>query len=860
MTDQTGSDHERWERVESILDQLLDLDGSADVPSALTELCGGDATLREEVDKLLAACQIDEDLLDRAALGAAPGLMSELDEALTEEPEALTGRRLGPYRLLEVLGQGGMGVVYLAERADQQFEQRVAIKLMPRGYETAEMERRLRLERQILANLQHPNIAHLLDGQVTDEGFPFLVMEHIEGRPIDAYCREEHLDLKARLHLFLDVCAAVQYAHQSMVIHRDLKPNNILVTSAGEVKLLDFGIAKLTDPALAESVQNQTVYQPLTPAYASPEQIANQPVSAASDVYSLGVVLFQLLTGQAPFKLEGLSPSEIEALVSQRQSRAPSHAVDSVEESGLELTEKRLRHLLTGDLDTIVLKCLRKTPERRYGSAAELADDLQRYLEGQPIEARASTWGYRARKFMRRHKLGVVASGVIFLLLMTGMAGIAWQGRVAALERDKAQLAARKAERVAEFLGGLFEAANPYTDGAGQLTVRELLDIGEEKIGRELADEPEIRLELQELIANSYSSLGQSDRAMAMAKAVVEERQAKLPEDDLGMAGALTLLGGLYSGRGEYGRGEVLLNEALALYDANGAIDSYEAGMTWRYLAGVKGNRGQAKESEEGYRRALEIWRRFGAKEREAGDTSNLAGQLEAQGRTAEALELKKETLVLLTELYGPEHPIVATVRNNIAITLHRMGEYEAAEPLYREALEIQERVLGIDNSGTADSLTNLGRLLMDQDRYQEAEPYIRRAAAIRQRDVEPTQFARIAAEINLASLQLGLDEIDESVAGYRSALERFDSLVGPTHNATARVQCLLGIAVHRQGDLNEAEQLLRQALATQTANGVPETIEAETRDGLESVLRDQGKTAEADTLLAATPPIARDE
>lgn len=851
MSLQDVSDNDWWERVESILDQVLDLEQGEARRAALAELCGDDPELRRQIEELLAATEVENDLLDGAAIDAAPGLMKELGETLDEKPEALEGRRLGSYRLLEVLGQGGMGVVYLAERADEQFEQRVAIKLMPRGYETAEMERRLRLERQILANLQHPNIAHLLDGQVTDEGFPFLVMEHIEGRPIDTYCREEQLDLEARLRLFLDVCAAVQYAHLSMVIHRDLKPNNILVTSSGDVKLLDFGIAKLTDPTVEGGVQDPTVFQPLTPAYASPEQISNQPVSASSDVYSLGVLLFQLLTGQAPFKLEGLSPSEVEAVVSERQSRAPSQALDSIEASGLALDEKQLRHLLSGDLDTIVLKALRKTPERRYSSAAELAADIQRYLDGQPIQARPSTWSYRAQKFTRRHRWGVATAAVVILLLITGMIGIAWQGRVAAQERDRAQLEARKAERVAGFLSGLFEAANPFTQGAGQLTVQELLEIGDERIGRELSDEPQVRLELQEMIANSFNSLGESDRALAMVEAVVEERRVRLPDDDLGMAGALTSLAGIHNAKGEYVRGEALLREALALYAKTGAQDSYDGGVAWRYLAGVQGTKGQAEESEANYRRALEIWRQVGDKEREAGDLSNLAGQLEAQGRIDEALELKRETLVLLTDLYGPEHPIVATVRNNIAVTLHSRGEYKAAEDYYREAMEIQERLLGTGNPGTADSLTNLGRVLMDQDRYQDAEPYIRQATEIRQSHSEPTHFPRIAAEINLASLHVGLGEYDEAVTGYESALDRFEALVGPDHNATARVQCLLGIALSRRGDLARAEALLRQALTTQTANGAPEVTIAETREELGSLLQDQGRSAEVQALLA---------
>lgn len=857
MTDGTGLDSASWEQIESILDQVLDLEDKAAADSLLEELCGGDAQLRIEVEALLAGCRVDGDVLDQAASGAAPGLFSELGDALEAKPEALTGRRLGAYRLLEVLGQGGMGVVYLAERADEHFEQKVAIKLMPRGMETAEMERRLLLERQILANLQHPNIAHLLDGQVTEEGYPYLVMEHIEGRPIDAYCREEGLSLEQRLRLFGDVCAAVQYAHQNMVVHRDLKPSNIMVTTSGQVKLLDFGIAKLTDPTLDVPAGDGTVYQPLTPTYASPEQVSNLPVSAASDVYSLGVVLYQLLTGKTPYRLDGLSPSEVESVVVERQSAAPSQAIESDSATGIDLDPRKLRQRLAGDLDTIVLKCLRKTPERRYGSAAELSEDLDRYLAGQPVRARPNTLTYRSQRFVRRHKLGTAAALVILVLLIGGVVGIAWQGLVAARERDRAQLEARKAERVADFLGGLFEAANPTTQGAGQVTVRELLDIGEERIQRELADEPEVQLEMLELIANSYGSLGQSDRAIEMVEGVITQRKVLMPEDELGMARALTSLGGHHNAKGDYEQAESLLEQALTLFESNGAIDSSEAGMAWRYLGAVQGSTGQEQQAEESHRRAVQIWQRVGRPDLEAGEMSNISGILEALGRNEEALEVKQKALDLLTEYYGSEHPVVATVRNNIAITLHSEGDFETAEDLYREALAINERLMGADSEGVADNLTNLGRLLMDQGRYEEADPFVRRAAEIRMERNEPTHFNRIAAEINLASLQTELGEFDEAIEGYRSALERFESLVGPTHNATARVQSLLGLALAGRGDWRESEQMLRQALVVQTANKSHQTHIEATRGGLERLLRGQGRVSEADAIAAESESIA---
>jgi len=348
------------------------------------------------------------------------------------------------------------------------------------------------------------------------------------------------------------------------------------------------------------------------------------------------------------------------------------------------------------------------------------------------------------------------------------------------------------------------------------------------------------------------------DRAIETMEAVIDERTRELPEDVLGMAGALTSLGGHYQAKGKYEEAEASLEQALTLYETNGEIESSEAAMALRYTGILQSSRGQRQLAEANHRRALTIWRQTGQKQMEAAEISNLSGVVEALGRSDEALTLKREALELLTDYYGREHPIVASVRNNIAYSLHNAGNYEAAERFYREALEISEGLLGEENIGVATFLTNLGRVLMDQERFAEAEPYIRRAVAIRQAQDEPESFQRIAAEINLASLQLELGLVDESVRGYRSALERFEALVGPTHNATARVQCLLGIALHRRGELVEAESLLRSALETQIGNGERELTVSETRVGLESLLRAQSRIEEADALLAAGEPLLK--
>jgi len=440
---------QRWQQIEALLQSALER--KPDQRAAfLAEACADDASLRIEVESLIACEESAANFIE------APVFKAVAASGVEDQVTPVAGRRLGPYEIIREIGHGGMGVVWLAERADGQFSKQVAIKLVKRGMDTEEIVRRFRHERQILASLEHPHIARLLDGGTTDDGLPYFVMEYTEGRPIDKYCDHYQLNTVERLKLFRAVCSAVHHAHQRLVIHRDLKPSNILVTPEGVPKLLDFGIAKLLRPDLSLHMIGATMpgLRLMTPHYASPEQVRGEPITTASDVYSLGVLLYELLTGHCPYRLKGDLPHEIARAIGEEEPEKPSAAVGRVEKMATpqsvsktrEGQPEKLRRRLKGDLDNIVFMALRKEPQRRYTSVEQFSEDIRRHLAGLPVIARKDTLGYRTTKFIKRHKMGMAAAALIVLTLLGGIVATAWQARLAQNQRLRAEAEQAKAE------------------------------------------------------------------------------------------------------------------------------------------------------------------------------------------------------------------------------------------------------------------------------------------------------------------------------------------------------------------------------------------------------------------------------
>jgi serine/threonine-protein kinase len=508
-------DTSRWREVDRLFEGALDLP-EQDRSPFLDRGCGADRSLRAEVERLLVA--------DVGQGGEF--LERPLIELLELDGEREGETRLGPYRLLEALQSGGMGTVYAATRDDDQYNRRVAIKVLRAGLADGEAAHRFRFERQILARLEHPHIARLYDGGETSDGRPYLVMELIEGQQLDVYCDRNRLTLEARLGLFRKVCGAVQHAHQSLLVHRDLKPSNILVGADGEPKLLDFGIAKQLEPSASARADDltRTGVRVMTPSYASPEQVRGEAITTASDVYSLGVLLYELVSGTGPYPIAGLPLHEIEDAICERPPERPSRAFDPGAPNGEEIAHARglapraLRRRLQGDLDNIVLMALRKEPHRRYPSAASLAEDVQRHLRDLPVAARPDTVTYRLRKLARRRR-ETLAAAALLLLLATGFgAHLRTQSRRQEAERDKA-------ESALSFLVETFTAANPYENGGEHPTAQDLLDRGAARAATELANQPRVQAALLDAFGRVNAGLARPALARAQLERALELRR-----------------------------------------------------------------------------------------------------------------------------------------------------------------------------------------------------------------------------------------------------------------------------------------------------------------------------------------------
>jgi tetratricopeptide (TPR) repeat protein len=741
---------DRFSRVDRIFDAALDLPPDQQTAFIVRE-CGDDEALRVEVLELVRAYHQADSLLDAPAARMAAPLLDAAAALAGPVPE-----RIGAFRVVREIGRGGMGRVFLGERADGQFEQRVAIKLIQDG--TPGVLRRFIEERRILALLEHPGIARLVDGGLTPGGLPYFAMELVEGEPIDAYCERRGLTLDQRLELFGRVCEAVAYAHHRLVIHRDLKPSNILVTPDGQPKLLDFGIAKLLGPAATDVTR--TFLSAMTPEFAAPEQIRGAAVSTATDVYSLGVLLYVLLTGERPYDLRGKPPAEVERIVCDEPPPRPSS-----------LAPAASRRALRGDLDLIVLTALQKDERRRYQSPGALAEDLMRYRRGEAIHARPDSARYRVGKFVARHRLAVGLTGLVVVTLAGAM------GREMVL-RGRAEVEARKAREVEQFLVGVFNVADPLareTRDDGNVTARELLERGVRRIDSSLGGQPEVQAELRGVLGRVYTSLGLYDEATPLLREALAQRTALRGASDSAVATTQDLLGTTLTQLNRYDEAEPLLREALE--------------QRRRLL----GDRHPAT----------------------AESIEHLATLLEEQNKYDLAEPLYREVLAIRRSLGGDSTGEVATAIGNLGLLLHRKGAYAEAESLHRAALDIQRRVLGEGHQLTAITLQNLAMTLHTLGRFEESETYHRRALEVKRRvlgDDHPSVTVSMNNLANLLARQLGRLEEGEALA--RQALAGDRRTFGEEHSYVAASLANLGVILRLEGRFPEADSLLRLALA----------------------------------------------
>ncbi|MEM6647128.1 MAG: serine/threonine-protein kinase, partial [Bacteroidota bacterium] len=728
----------RWDRASTAFFDRVDalfaqaLDQPADQRSAFLQDAVPDTVIRDEVLQLLGAVPDVHPALD----GSAQTLIGTLSDELAAFPvglDAMIGQRLGPYRLVRELGHGGMGTVFLAERDDEQFAQQVAVKIVRTGLLTPDVVQRFRQERQILARLQHEHIARLYDGGVTEQGVPYLVMEYVEGTPITQYADDQRLTTRQRLALFQKVCGAVQYAHQNLVVHRDLKPSNILVTPDGTVKLLDFGIAKLVedDEALGlTAAVTRTGLRLMTPEYAAPEQIKGEAVTTTSDVYALGVLLYELLTGHRPYKLEARLQHEIARVILEEE---PTHLSTIVGEA-LTVTEggttamrtpdtisaargttpDALRRQLRGDLDRVVLKALRKEADRRYATVSGFAEDLERYLDGLPVSAQPDRVGYRVRKFVQRNRIGVSLAAVLMLTVVGFMVALALQQAATVRERDRAQAEAEKATAVTDFVLGLFEAADPNNSKGAEVTARELLAEGETRIENDLADQPAVQATMRHTIGDVYYHLGEYEAAVEQTKAALEQRRALHGDVHASVSETLGNLGLTYWAQSKYDEAEVAHREALAINRVVHPALHIETAKMMHNLAINRTDQGALAEAESLYVEAIAMYRALSEE-----DTEELASSLGAlgllyrrRGAYAEAEAHYRDGLAMNERLHGDDHPEVTTALYNLASVLTIEGRYEESEPLLRRVLDLDIKQMGPEHPYVAYSLNGLAQSL----------------------------------------------------------------------------------------------------------------------------------------------------
>jgi serine/threonine-protein kinase len=799
---------ERWRRIEELFESMVELEG-AERATALAAACAEDEPLRGEVESLLAAHERAGSFLDRPALVRPPPSAPE------PRPGPAVGQRAGAYVLVRELGHGGGGRVFLAERADREYEGRVAVKVLNAPLASPQLLERFRRERQILADLDHPNIARLLDSGTLPEGLPYLVMEYVEGTPIDEYCDRRRLGIEERLRLFQHVCRAVQYAHRNLIVHRDLKPGNVLVTEDGTPKLLDFGIAKLLEPGdAAEAQVTRTWHRALTPRYASPEQVEGAPVTTATDVYSLGVLLYELLTGRSPYGLEKDAPlPRVLESVTAREPVTPSQVAAGEEVARRRsLSPRQLRRRLEGDLDNILLEALRKDPARRCASAEALAEDLRRHLENLPVLARREALLYRASKFVRRNRLATALASVLLLLVLGFGVAAMLQARRIASERDKA-------EEALAFLVEVFRSSDPLSrpaePGARERTAREVLDRGAERVERELSHRPLLQATLLDAIGEVYRSLAHYDRAQPLLTKALELRRSGLPAGHPEIADSLTHLAELHLARAELEPAEALFREALEARVRRHGREDPRTAAALEGLGRTLHRAQRLEEAEEALREALDTARRtLGGDHAQVGETLVSLAELRSdRGDLREAEELTREALSVQLAALGASHPRVAQARENLAVFLQNRGELEQAEEHLREAAEVWRAVLDEEHPIYLASLNNLATLLQEQGRGQEAESLSREVLAVRVRGLPPGHPQLLMSRNNLATILLDLGGAEEAEALYRENLAAARAAFGERHLFVAGTHHQIGFALRSQGRLEEAEAQQRRSL-----------------------------------------------
>jgi len=796
---------EQWPRVKEIVAEALEREPQGR-NAYLDEACAEDTPLRMEVESLLAA--YDES-----------GRLFDVEAA---EPSTHPGN-VGPYRLIRELGFGGMGQVWLAEQTEP-VRRLIALKLIRAGMFDAEVAHRFQAERQSLAIMDHPAIAKVFDAGTTPQGQPYFAMEYVAGLPITDYCDQNKLGIPERLTLFLQVCEGVQHAHQKAIIHRDLKPSNILVVELDgkpRPRIIDFGLAK----AMAPSEPDHTLFTHQgaflgTPGYMSPEQADPnvKDIDTRADVYSLGVLLYELLTGFLPFDTSDWKKQKLDEMMRQlRESdpRRPSSKVNAnrnaspASAAARGVDSRHLVKLLRGDLDWIVMKALEKDRERRYGSAFELAADIERHLENRPVVARPVSTVYRFRKYIRRNRASLAVVTGIFILLIAFAITQTIELRRITRERDRA-------DRITGFMTDMFEVSDPSEARGNTVTAREILDKSSREIETSLAQDPQAQAQMMEVMGEVYESLGLYGRAQILLTQAVDTRRRVLGADHPDTLKSMAELAATLHAEGREAESEKLQRETLAIRQKVLGPRDRATLASMVNLASTLSYQGRLAEAEKMEREAYALLRQTRGQENEDTLTcmSNLANILSNEHKYSDAETLRRASLEVRTRVFGPDSPDTLISMANLADTLYWEGHYAKAETLGRQTIAIQRRVLGPEHPMTLIVMYNLASALNKEGRYVEAEALGRTILEARIRVLGPQHPRTLLARYNLAISLIGEGHYPEAEKLLNEAIEGQEKVLSPNHPDTAASIYELAVLQVLEGHKDEAIRLLQQAVA----------------------------------------------
>jgi eukaryotic-like serine/threonine-protein kinase len=820
---------EQWGRIKEIVGAALER-VPGERPAFLNEVCGADESIRAEVESLLSAYESGDGLSESAVTQTFSGT-------------AQISKSIGPYRLVQTLGEGGMGQVWLAEQTSP-VQRRVALKLVKPGVYDDSVLRRFQSERQSLAIMDHPVIAKVFDAGATPDGHPYFVMEYVPGVAITDYCDQKKLKIRERLELFLRVCEGVQHAHQKAILHRDLKPANILVVEVDGrpvPRIIDFGLAKPVTPYLSGETMNTRLGGLVgTPGYMSPEQTdpGGEGVDTRTDVYSLGVVLYELLTGFLPFDAERLKKLRLEEVLRHLREEdppRPSTKVSTERDTSNSRAEARgtaprqLSSELRGDLDWIAMKALEKERNRRYGTPSELAADIGRYLNNEPVAARPASAAYRLRKYVRRHRAGVAVGAGLAILLVTFAVTQAVQLRRITRERDRAN-------RIAAFMTSMFNVSNPSEARGNSVTAREILDKASKEIDPGLAGDPQLQAQMMSVMGSVYESLGLYPQAQTLLSQAMDSERRVLGTEDPDTLRSAAMLAWVLMEEGKYPEAEKLQRETLEIQRHALGPEHPDTMLSMNRLAGDEVSEARYADAEKLYREILEIRRRVsGPEHRETlRVATNLGMCLQEERRYAEAEKILRETLEIDRRILGPDHPDTLHTMRGLASALDDQGRYADSEKIYREVVEMDRRILGPEHPETGRAMHRLALVLEEQGRYNESEKVYRETLDLKRRVLGPEHQDTIGSVLGLALVLAHEGRWGEAEPLFRQSVQRSvklnqESFVG---DAWYDFACGAAVAGHRE----EAIQYLRKAVEISSPDA---NEEIDTDDDLKSIRDD---------------------